>query len=253
MSQETNRAGEDAALPDYAPLLERVSSRLCGGAGRHCRHVASAAGRSGARSGMWRWGLHPAIGRRGWQLGHGLGDRSFARGSKPRRAMIRRLRQRLPYCQATAVQLPLADDSFDLVWCAQSFYSLDNPAAVVREMVRVGAAGRGDRDSGKRHLAPFAVPWPVESSWKCGSPSSHLCERDFAAAEVLRRPPAVGRIVGSRLGAYRRKGLGHDAAIPAGRGRPTFLPNISTTCDSRIAAVLEPETLGRLDAWLGTT
>ena len=41
------------------------------------------------------------------------------------------------FVKADAYRLPFDDASFDLVWCAQSFISLDDPAAALTEMRRV--------------------------------------------------------------------------------------------------------------------
>src|SRR6266511_3844958 len=43
--------------------------------------------------------------------------------------------------QGDANALAFADGMFDLVWCAQSFYSLPDPIATLREMVRVTRPG----------------------------------------------------------------------------------------------------------------
>src|SRR6476619_3278722 len=44
---------------------------------------------------------------------------------------------RISFGRADAAILPFGDGSFDLVWCAQSFFSLPDPLATVREMIRV--------------------------------------------------------------------------------------------------------------------
>src|SRR5262245_13892844 len=44
---------------------------------------------------------------------------------------------RLSFGRSDAARLPFIDGSFDLVWCAQSFFSLPDPLTALREMVRV--------------------------------------------------------------------------------------------------------------------
>lgn len=63
--------------------------------------------------------------------------------------------------KADAYRLPFGDDTFDLVWCAQSLISLD-PDRAVREMFRVvksdGVVAILEVDEFHRVL----LPWPVE-------------------------------------------------------------------------------------------
>lgn len=64
--------------------------------------------------------------------------------------------------QANAVRLPFADHSVDFAWCAQSFRSLADVPAVLREMVRVvrprGVVAVLENDS----LHQILFPWNVE-------------------------------------------------------------------------------------------
>jgi ubiquinone/menaquinone biosynthesis C-methylase UbiE len=65
------------------------------------------------------------------------------------------------FVKADAYRLPFDDDSFDLVWCAQSFISLDEPVAVLVEMRRVlrpdGRVAVLEDDAFHR----IVVNWPV--------------------------------------------------------------------------------------------
>ncbi len=45
------------------------------------------------------------------------------------------------FAQADAYRLPFRNDSFDLVWCAQSFITLDDPVRALRELARVVRPG----------------------------------------------------------------------------------------------------------------
>jgi ubiquinone/menaquinone biosynthesis C-methylase UbiE len=45
------------------------------------------------------------------------------------------------YARAVAGALPFADDTFDLVWCAQSLFSLADPVEALRHMARVTRPG----------------------------------------------------------------------------------------------------------------
>jgi ubiquinone/menaquinone biosynthesis C-methylase UbiE len=64
--------------------------------------------------------------------------------------------------RADARKLPCADGSFDLVWCAQSFYSLPDMDRCLAEMIRVlrpGGALAILEDDTLHHLL---LPWPID-------------------------------------------------------------------------------------------
>jgi ubiquinone/menaquinone biosynthesis C-methylase UbiE len=96
---------------------------------------------------------------------------------------------------ADALRLPFAADSIDLVWCAQSLYSLPAPDAVLREAKRVlcpgGRLALMENDS----LHQLLLPWP---------PALELRVRaaEMAANERASRHPDkfyVGRALRRRL------------------------------------------------------
>lgn len=61
-----------------------------------------------------------------------------------------------------AEQLPFADESFDLTFCAHSLQTLEAPAAAVREMARVTKAGGSVAILENDELAHILLPWPPE-------------------------------------------------------------------------------------------
>jgi ubiquinone/menaquinone biosynthesis C-methylase UbiE len=69
---------------------------------------------------------------------------------------------RISFGRADAARLPFIDGSFDLVWCAQSFFSLPDARATLREMVRVtqpaGYIAILENDT----LHQILLPWPAE-------------------------------------------------------------------------------------------
>jgi SAM-dependent methyltransferase len=58
--------------------------------------------------------------------------------------------------------LPFADHSFDLVWCAQSMYSLPEPRAALRELRRVTRPGGRVAIFENDTLHHLVLPWPPE-------------------------------------------------------------------------------------------
>jgi ubiquinone/menaquinone biosynthesis C-methylase UbiE len=69
---------------------------------------------------------------------------------------------RIQFEQSDAAALPFADASFDLAWCAQSFYSLPDPLATLREMIRVTKPGGHIALLENDTLHHMLLPWPAE-------------------------------------------------------------------------------------------
>jgi ubiquinone/menaquinone biosynthesis C-methylase UbiE len=67
----------------------------------------------------------------------------------------------LEFAEADAYRLPFDDDSFDLVWCAQSFISLDDPARALRELARVIRRGGLVSVLETDEYHHVLLPWPV--------------------------------------------------------------------------------------------
>jgi SAM-dependent methyltransferase len=69
---------------------------------------------------------------------------------------------KIRFVQGDAASLPFADGVFELGWCAQSFYSLSDPPAVVREMIRVTRPGGHVAVLENDTLHQIVLPWPAE-------------------------------------------------------------------------------------------
>ncbi|MFN8502874.1 class I SAM-dependent methyltransferase [Kouleothrix sp.] len=91
-------------------------------------------------------------------------------GADASRAYIELARQRLaarPRAASVAFQacdaaaLPFADNTFDLAWCAQSFYSLPDPNTALREMIRVTRPGGTVAVLENDTLHQIILPWPA--------------------------------------------------------------------------------------------
>jgi ubiquinone/menaquinone biosynthesis C-methylase UbiE len=72
------------------------------------------------------------------------------------------LTDRVTFARADLRHLPIPEESFDLVWCAQSLYSLPDPADALRRMERAarpdGVVAVFENDEFHHVL----LPWPVE-------------------------------------------------------------------------------------------
>ena len=83
---------------------------------------------------------------------------------KMARAGVRRIRRRptLKFVAGDVYNLPFDAGSFDLVWCAQSFISLDEPVRALREMRRVLKPGGAIAVLESDEFHHLLLPWPVE-------------------------------------------------------------------------------------------
>jgi SAM-dependent methyltransferase len=70
--------------------------------------------------------------------------------------------ERISFERAEAAALPFEDGSFDLAWCAQSLFSLPDPLAMMREMVRVTRRGGHIAVFESDSLHQLLLPWPPE-------------------------------------------------------------------------------------------
>lgn len=66
------------------------------------------------------------------------------------------------FVKADAYRLPFDDAAFDVTWCAQSFISLDDPVAALKEMGRVTRPGGRVAVLEDDDLHRVVVNWPVE-------------------------------------------------------------------------------------------
>ena len=81
-----------------------------------------------------------------------------ARGSVGRAAAA----ERVVTLAGDALRLPLEDDSFDFIWCAQSLYSLPDTAAVLAELRRVLRPGGRLAVLEDDTLHQVLLPWSAE-------------------------------------------------------------------------------------------
>jgi ubiquinone/menaquinone biosynthesis C-methylase UbiE len=68
---------------------------------------------------------------------------------------------RISLGRSDAARLPFRDASFDLVWCAQSFFSLPDPLTALREMIRVARPAGYVAILENDTLHQVLVPWPA--------------------------------------------------------------------------------------------
>ena len=201
-------------LPDYAPMLSayhdahatelremvaslpihegsRVLEIACGD-GVYSRWIAERVGGTGEVVGVDILPAYLEVARRG--------------------AMREASRHRIRFVAADIARLPFPDDTFDLVWCAQSLYSLPDPVDALRRMTRVVRAGGEVAVLENDSFHHVLLPWPVEvelairarscsASWRSrtsrgsitwgGNSARSSAPRGCASAGDGRGPPTV--------------------------------------------------------------
>ena len=72
------------------------------------------------------------------------------------------LADRIEFVQGDLQHLPIPDDAFDLVWCAQNLYSLPDPVDALRRMERAARPGGLVAVFENDEFHHVLLPWPVE-------------------------------------------------------------------------------------------
>lgn len=162
--REAGAGLSDDELPAYAPMLAAFH-RTC--ASDLQKIIADLPIKPGARvldmacgDGAYSLWLAERVGPTGSVIGV---DRSTAYLDVAReQARSSPLSPIISFQQGDIAELPFADDSFDLVWCAHSLYSLPDPVAALHELRRVASVGGHvailENDTLHHHL----LPWPAE-------------------------------------------------------------------------------------------
>jgi ubiquinone/menaquinone biosynthesis C-methylase UbiE len=152
------------------------------------------------------------------------------------------------FVAAALERLPFDDDTFDLVWSAQSLHSLPEPVEAVRRMARVVRPGGVVAVLENDTLHHILLPWPVE------------VELEVRRAELVGLAEETGQprkfYVGRELGeVFRRAGLGHcrtrtwatNRQAPLGPAERGFLEKYLADLRDRARPHLDPATRERVD------
>jgi ubiquinone/menaquinone biosynthesis C-methylase UbiE len=106
-----------------------------------------------------RW-LARRVGREGTVIGLDISP-AFLKLAQSKSQASAPSRQ-IQFVQGDLRHLPLAPDSFDMVWCAQSLYSLPDPVDALRRMSRAVRAGGQVSVLENDEFHHVLLPWPVE-------------------------------------------------------------------------------------------
>lgn len=156
--------------------------------------------------------------------------------------------ERVRFAVADIDRLPFADDTFDLVWCAQSLYSLPSPVETLRRMRQVarpeGTVAVLENDT----LHHILLPWPIEVE---------LAVRRAELAgfiEETERPRKfyVGRLLGEVFRAAgiepcRKRTWASNRQAPLGPRERGFLEKYLHDLRARARPHLEPKLRAKFD------
>ena len=124
----------------------------------------------------------------------------------------------MTFARADLRHLPIPEDSFDLVWCAQSLYSLPDPVDALRRMERAARPGGVVAVFENDEFHHVLLPWPVEVELALRQAElAALNELSKKPREVLRRPAPPPGLPRRRAGRLPAPDLDHR---PPGAPRP---------------------------------
>jgi ubiquinone/menaquinone biosynthesis C-methylase UbiE len=149
----------------------------------------------------------------------------------------------IEFAAAPIESLPFAADTFDLAWCAQSFYSLPDPVDALKHLLRVTKPGgvvavlEGDT------LHHVILPWPIEVELSVRAAELQALADDSDKPRKF----YVGR---SLRRVFREAGLcdvvtqtfASDRAAPLGLDERTFLGEYLSQLSERISPYLNAST-----------
>lgn len=151
-------------LPDYAPMLTAYHRAH---AAEHRAMVGDLSVRAGecvldmpCGDGTYTVLLAEKVGSSGSVVGLDLSASylELARARADQSAHAAHIR----FQAGDIASLPFDDNTFDLIWCAQSMYSLPNPLGALRELRRVVRPGGTVSVFENDTLHQILLPWPAE-------------------------------------------------------------------------------------------
>jgi len=145
------------------------------------------------------------------------------------------------FVQAAVEGLPFEDGRFDLCWCAQSLYSLPEPVAALRRMLRVTKPGGYVAVLESDTLHHVVLPFPIDVELAARAAELGALAEESGDPEkfyVARNLRSIFREAGLEEIALRT--VAYDRAAPLGRDETTFLTE-------HLKDLLESAS-GRLDA-----
>jgi SAM-dependent methyltransferase len=144
-------------------------------------------------------------------------------------------------------RLPFPDRTFDLVWCAQSLYSLPDPAVAIGHMARVLRPGGLIAVLENDTLHQVLLPWPVALELPLRAAELRSFQegsRNSTRYYVGRRLPAV--LAAAGLDPLSMTSHAFDRQVPLGAAERELLQSYLEEVAERVAPHLEPALLHEL-------
>jgi SAM-dependent methyltransferase len=204
----------------------RVLDLACGG-GFYARRIAGRLGPTGSVTGV---DINLAY----------LGE---ARGGGPRQAGG----AAVEFVASAFDRLPFRDRTFDLVWCAQSLYSLPDPGVAIGHMARVLRPGGIIAVLENDTLHQVLLPWPVALELPLRAAELRFFQeesRNSTRYYVGRRLPAL--LAAAGLDPVSMTSHAFDRQDPLGGAERELLQGYLEEVAVRVAPHLSPELLQEL-------
>lgn len=162
-------------------------------------------------------------------------------------ASRQRGRARIDFLAASFDRLPFPDDTFDLVWCAQSLYSLPDPVIAIGHMARVLRPGGVVVVLENDTLHQVFLPWPVRLELPLRAAELRSFQegsRNSSKYYVGRRLPAI--LASAGLEPLRMTTHAFDRQAPLGEAERDLLQGYLEEVSERVAPHLDAALLQEL-------
>ena len=156
-------------------------------------------------------------------------------------------RAKINFVGATVDRLPFPDDTFDLVWCAQSLYSLPDPVVAIGQMARVVRPGGLVAVLENDTLHQVLLPWPVSLELPLRAAELRLfveASRNSSKYYIGRRLPAI--LAAAGLEPLRMTTHAFDRQAPLGEAEQKLLQCYLEEVTKRVAPYLNAALLHEL-------
>ncbi len=130
----------------------------------------------------------------------------------------------LEFHRADAYSLPFEDRSFDFVWCAQSFITLDDPVKALRELARVLRPGGQVAVLETDEYHHVLLPWPVGLELVVQRAVRDECQHRYGdAAKFAQTRDLRSEFRAARLKPTAKRTVTADRSAPFGPAEREFL------------------------------
>jgi ubiquinone/menaquinone biosynthesis C-methylase UbiE len=149
-------------------------------------------------------------------------------------------RAKIDFVAASFDRLPFSDDTFDLVWCAQSLYTLPDPVVAIGHMARVLRPGGLIAVLENDTLHQVLLPWPIrlELPLRAAELRSFLeRSRNSSKYYLGRRLPAI--LAAAELEPLRMTTHAFDRQSPLGEAEQELLQSYLDELAERVAPYLD--------------